>query len=492
MAHLTGFGLENFRVFKDFTWFDFAPITILVGPNNSGKSSLIKALLLAKENNDLLQSNYIGPTSPVLFDSGDHNLSGASLVLNDKSNSDVFSLCIPYSSIYFSEVLIAKFKFKVDTIEKVSVKCGYEIITKDDRILFSKENIHTLYFDIKLLGELIRSDIEFMEHDLFYQMNEIRVHIFSLPNIVKKEINLLENVEKWIEKFNVESEWQKPEDILSDSEYNEIKAFLTCIGVDSKFDSFIIMLLSNNNLIKLSDPVSLNYLPSIKGGQKRMFHGKENDIMNILLKSVRGKKINNELQDFLNKWSKEFTFEGKLTTNRDDSLDANSAKIGDRNLSDLGYGFTQLSALLFKIIDVLGDGIRYNDRLISIESFLGKDESLLIEEPEANLHPKLQSLLADMFSEVYKKFEIHFLIETHSEYMIRKFQYLVAKGELQEKDVVIYYFNDPNNVPADEKQVKKITILEDGSLSDDFGPGFYDEAANWKFELLRLKNNRKN
>lgn len=51
-THLKGFGLENFRVFKDYTYFDFAPITILTGPNNSGKSSLNKALLLFKDSID--------------------------------------------------------------------------------------------------------------------------------------------------------------------------------------------------------------------------------------------------------------------------------------------------------------------------------------------------------------------------------------------------------------------------------------------------------
>ena len=45
-AHLKGIGLENFRVFKDKTWFDFAPITILTGTNNSGKSSLVRAVNL--------------------------------------------------------------------------------------------------------------------------------------------------------------------------------------------------------------------------------------------------------------------------------------------------------------------------------------------------------------------------------------------------------------------------------------------------------------
>ena len=44
MNHLNGLGLENFRVFKNKTWFDFAPITILTGTNSSGKSSLINAI----------------------------------------------------------------------------------------------------------------------------------------------------------------------------------------------------------------------------------------------------------------------------------------------------------------------------------------------------------------------------------------------------------------------------------------------------------------
>ncbi len=113
---------------------------------------------------------------------------------------------------------------------------------------------------------------------------------------------------------------------------------------------------------------------------------------------------------------------------------------------------------------------------------------LLIEEPEANLHPKFQSLLADMFVDANKQFEIQFILETHSEYLIRKLQYLTAKKDIKPDDTVIYYLHDPNNIPEGEKQVKKINIKEDGNLTDDFGEGFYDEAINLKLELLKLKN----
>lgn len=50
MTHISGFGLQNFRVFKEYSEIDFAPITIFTGPNNSGKSSVIKALNLIVDN----------------------------------------------------------------------------------------------------------------------------------------------------------------------------------------------------------------------------------------------------------------------------------------------------------------------------------------------------------------------------------------------------------------------------------------------------------
>ena len=50
MSQLKHFGVGNFKVFNELTDFELAPLTILTGKNNSGKSSLLKALLLFKKN----------------------------------------------------------------------------------------------------------------------------------------------------------------------------------------------------------------------------------------------------------------------------------------------------------------------------------------------------------------------------------------------------------------------------------------------------------
>ncbi len=99
-----------------------------------------------------------------------------------------------------------------------------------------------------------------------------------------------------------------------------------------------------------------------------------------------------------------------------------------------------------------------------------------------------------MFIEANELYNINFILETHSEYLIRKFQYLVAADELDTDKVIVYYLNEPDakKRAGDTPHVVEISINEDGSLDGEFGSGFFDEATNWKFELMRLKNTQKN
>lgn len=170
-------------------------------------------------------------------------------------------------------------------------------------------------------------------------------------------------------------------------------------------------------------------------------------------------------------------------------------------LADLGYGITQVLSMLLKIeLGILNNfEPSFSDAILGnlhaeLYTKENKQQTITIEEPEANLHPKLQSRLANMFMEANEMYNINFILETHSEYLIRKFQYLVASEKLEPEKVIVYYLNNPNakeNID-NESHVVEISINEDGSLDGDFGSGFFDEATNWKFELMRLKNTQRN
>jgi hypothetical protein len=188
---------------------------------------------------------------------------------------------------------------------------------------------------------------------------------------------------------------------------------------------------------------------------------------------------------FISKWLRDFGIADGLILRVNESNGSFQAflKIGEDELplTEFGFGTIQLIPLLI--------GITLAKRSFN-QKHIGK--FLLIEEPESNLHPALQSKLADMFVEAQRIFEVRLLIETHSEYLIRKLQYLVAKGELAPEKTIIFYFNRANDrdvISGASERVKEITINTDGYLSDDFGPGFLDEANNISIALFGLNRN---
>ena len=112
---------------------------------------------------------------------------------------------------------------------------------------------------------------------------------------------------------------------------------------------------------------------------------------------------------------------------------------------------------------------------------------IVIEEPEQNLHPKVQSFLADLFLEVNKEYNCNFIIETHSEYIIRKTQVLVAQENYEDDDALkennpfmVYYFDGDN----EKKPYYQMEYRTDGKFSNEFGPGFFDIASNLAFDLF--------
>lgn len=208
--------------------------------------------------------------------------------------------------------------------------------------------------------------------------------------------------------------------------------------------------------------------------------------------------------DFINKWIKRFGLGDHLSiSNTAEGLGlivkihkTKNDKHG-RLLADEGFGITKLVGTMINIETAILNAKRNNDTSYGIA--VDKKQrypkvaraimTLAIEEPENHLHPRYQALLAEMFADAYKNYGIHFIVETHSEYMVRKLQTLVAKKELTPAEVSLQYLYNPDIElrPKGEPQVKDIPIGEDGILKDTFGPGFMDEADNLAMDILTIK-----
>ena len=112
---------------------------------------------------------------------------------------------------------------------------------------------------------------------------------------------------------------------------------------------------------------------------------------------------------------------------------------------------------------------------------------IILDQPGCDLYPAKQSLLADMFYDAYMKFGTWFIINTNSEYIVRKTQVIVAeknyetKEELEEKCPFTTYCvpdQSTGRVPY------SMEYRRDGRFKKRFVSGFYDEASNLVDEII--------
>lgn len=132
------------------------------------------------------------------------------------------------------------------------------------------------------------------------------------------------------------------------------------------------------------------------------------------------------------------------------------------NLADIGFGASQTLPII-------------------IESFYVPAGSvILIEQPEIHLHPKAQSTLGDLFIEAARDGNRAFIIETHSEHILARVRRRIAEGKIEKEKVAIYYFE-----PTSEgTHIQEVTVNENGQY-ERFPEGFFEEDFFEALEHLK-------
>lgn len=136
------------------------------------------------------------------------------------------------------------------------------------------------------------------------------------------------------------------------------------------------------------------------------------------------------------------------------------------NIADTGFGISQILPLL-------------------VQAAAKESGILLTEQPEIHLNPRLQATLADLF--VRLAHDGHSVIaETHSEHLIMRLRRLVAEG-FPADQVRLYFVGRERGVST----VQRVPIDSDGHIDPKRWPaGFFEEAFREAVGLAEAQRDR--
>lgn len=534
--------INNFRKINRQWDINLSPITFFVGTNNSGKSSVLKALMLLDgfgNSKNHFELNFNGKHSR------NHKIDCYTNAINrdnfqDKQFDIKFSVenqdfTINYIFYPFddNDGMFEKGKLKfIEFINKNNnskLSCKHLAsdeyqITVDNIFIFGR-NIDENKTEVELnkyviLKQDIESKIEsiqkffikeadFEEHDLIFHLNksnELKL-LMSKKSEINKIINSLKK-NKSTDFFQFNPTF-KLSDYYGYESFDRILRVViskyfheneTKFGMSSTKEMIRVSMVCENLLNVLN--FNISHLTPNRNTQTRLYVNENgsNDINNIIKyhsENLIDKKSAAAI--FLRHWMKIFDIGEDFIIKSIEGL-ASIIEIKEGkdwiNLVDKGFGAGQVFTILLHIATVINEiNIKRSVRFRSYRRGLNKikleSKIIIIEEPEANLHPRLQSELSKMLYEVWQEYRIQFIVETHSEYIIRKSQLLFLehtksknnKSYFSQHDspFAVYYF--------DKDGPYEMKYLDSGKFDRNFGEGFYDEAS--KHTMSLIQNQRK-
>ena len=500
LCFMNKIGFQNFRKFINFQTIEYKSITFLVGKNNSGKSTLVKALILLI---DYIQSDNVKVFSFNKTNIEDVNIVtyGRAKCKNNLDNDfiefelqlDNFKIEIVVSGkddntnidvrSYKISDLSTGFNFALDPGNS-SISISKTLIVNDNKTsenelllnqLLEKES--DLKHQIKAIDDKLSEDFIFTNN----QLKNLKEKIKTIRTSIRKEninqdnfildthfnnLALKDILEEAILEFSTEHEMQY-HDIQRGKKpkrnFENLKAFK-----ENKFK------IGNTitEIIKIMSQTTIIYLGATLNKQSALFALRDkNNALSQVINEYKQLGIDKEQASeafvFVRKWMSEKEFE--IGESIEIKMHAGEAyevivhlKGIEIQLADKGMGSIQAMLLILRLATIIHKKIK--DK---------RDYTVIIEEPELNLHPALQSKLADLFLSVNTEYGIKLIIETHSEYLIRKTQLLVKENEFEikpnENPFCVIYFDNSN------KQWH-MNYREDGKFINEFGSGFFDET----------------
>lgn len=417
------FTLKDVRCFSGRKEFNVRPLTLLVGENSTGKTSLLGCIQALSNH---LFDKSIGSvnfnTEPYQMGTFD------SIARRAGSLSKEFELGIKFEEVNYDLIFINK----KDGFEPIIHQINIDFPDGKFEVKFTKENdpIEKKYLSKVYFPFFIK---EKKENNFIIYLNKNNFHYLRLLIGGQYPISLLDD--------RRDTEEMSPEDrkaLISFRDFlknEKMKKFIRFYNFNHKTYSLAPM---RSKPERTYDPLKEAFNP--EGSEIPIF------LRNLsIFKKDQWENLKSQLEDF-GKASGLFKGIGirKLGNATNDPFQLQIRVRGPRvNLIDTGYGVSQILPILVHVLMPRPGG------------------RLLLQQPEVHLHPKGQSALTSLLVEALKSNpDTGFIIETHSDYMIDRARIEIMKKNIDPDDVSLIYLEPDKN----DVKVHNITFDQEANM----------------------------
>jgi predicted ATPase len=507
-------GIENLRCLSNTGLIKLKPLTVLVGQNNSGKSTFLRALPLLRQS---VESRTMGP---ILWDdivdfgsfheAVNHDSEKPEIIFHFQfilDNSQMASFhgsVLPYN-ISLLEDLNLLLTLNVSDIQKQGMtrakECLLSFADHKIRIVFDNDGKVTTF----LVNSL--NVLELTNHD--YYLDKRGKFIPYFDEIDQRiEPHLLSEITKQVHtqtRHNTKTIVDVPQELFVLGSSKAMLANLRENGFSDDYDDFQtlknrVIAFATNQLLRVADNYiatyasDVNYLAPVRATAERYYRIQELAVDEV---DSNGRNLAMFLRNLTEDEREEFaqwTEKYFAVVPQFQSLGGHfSLKLKERggktafNIADMGFGFSQVLPIVTELWRLISPQYKRSKMLR-----LGKKLiTFAIEQPELHLHPSLQAQLVDAFLAAIKaarevNIDLRLIIETHSETLINRLGHRIANGDVQRQDINIVVFEKEHaNAPA---QVSVAEYDEEGFLTN-WPFGFFEHISRSTRRTLYEKAN---
>lgn len=425
---ITNIKLSNFRAFQDEVSVRIRPITVLIGKNSAGKSSLIKFLLMLRQTLESQGDSFFATN-------GEHVRLGSWPDLRNtqtRSNGQRDNYC--------------RFNMTVETddLPPPEIQAMWKATSRGDAVSVETTRLRV---NLEIPRQSIRAEAKKAEFSISGAVHYGR-HSRYGRQIVEGQIEGKSIFKKRVDNL------AKVGFLRFAERTDSVNKLLESVMAEQFLDGLRQEFLTPRHLSPIREEsqlaVQTGSPPPLNVGHRGEYAMPH--LANILRDSEQSGRAN-----FIFKHAAavakvdRVTFSHRIAALVTQVKARNMETQADCSLAEFGFGVSQCLPIFIQ------GAMQYPGQL------------LIVEQPEAQLHPTAQLNIGSFFADLWIDRKVPSLIETHSANIILRLRKLISKGQLDPQDVSIAFFTLDSVTGRDSGihtavVVKNMDINPDGSL----------------------------